>query len=129
MLLDMAIDPVALRGDRWFLGKIYFYPEKGLHFGVPLSNYAGWYLVGLVITRLYQTIEGSFGGSGGIGRRDFFLRDLLEPGLYLSVLIFNLAVAWYIGEPMILANDTAILFAVSYPAARRIPRRTPPERR
>ena len=26
MLLDVVIDPVALRGDRWFLGKIYYYP-------------------------------------------------------------------------------------------------------
>ncbi|MGC2423356.1 MAG: carotenoid biosynthesis protein, partial [Nitrospirota bacterium] len=25
-LLDVVIDPLALRGDRWFLGKIYYYP-------------------------------------------------------------------------------------------------------
>ena len=33
--IDMVIDPVALRGDRWFLGKIYYYPDPGIHFGVP----------------------------------------------------------------------------------------------
>src|SRR5437879_2972095 len=28
--IDVVIDPVALRGDRWFLGLIYGYPEPGL---------------------------------------------------------------------------------------------------
>ena len=35
-LIDMVIDPVALRGDRWFLGSIYYYTDPGFHFGVPL---------------------------------------------------------------------------------------------
>ena len=39
--IDMVIDPVALRGDRWFLGKIYYYPDPGMHFGVPFANYVG----------------------------------------------------------------------------------------
>jgi uncharacterized membrane protein len=43
--LDIIIDPVALRGYRWFLGQIYGYPEYGVYFGVPLSNFAGWFLV------------------------------------------------------------------------------------
>ena len=48
MLLDVVIDPVAVRGDRWFLGKIFFYPNGGVYFGVPLSNFAGWLGVGMV---------------------------------------------------------------------------------
>src|SRR5215475_858272 len=47
-LIDMVIDPVALRGDRWFLGKIYDYVDHGVHFGVPLTNYVGWVVVGLI---------------------------------------------------------------------------------
>ena len=43
--IDMVIDPVALRGDRWFLGKIYDYPDPGIHFGVPLANYVRWAVV------------------------------------------------------------------------------------
>ena len=35
MLIDVVIDPVALRGDRWFLGQIYGYPDPGVYFGVP----------------------------------------------------------------------------------------------
>ncbi len=46
MLLDVVIDPLAVRGDRWFLGRVFDYPSGGVYFGVPLSNFAGWLLVG-----------------------------------------------------------------------------------
>jgi len=48
MLLDVVIDPIAVRGDRWFLGRIFYYPEGGVYFGVPVSNFAGWMIVGVV---------------------------------------------------------------------------------
>src|SRR5438445_13656511 len=57
VLLDVVIDPVALRGDRWFLGKIYYYPEPGVHFGVPIANYIGWGVVGFVAVGLYRFVE------------------------------------------------------------------------
>jgi len=108
MLMDVIIDPVALRGDRWFLGKIYFYPEEGLHFGVPLSNYAGWYLVGLAITLAYQGLDGFLPESGNFGRLNFPYRDMIGPAVYFSVLIFNLGAALYIGETAILISGMAI---------------------
>jgi uncharacterized membrane protein len=46
MLLDIVIDPVALRGDHWFLGRVYFYPNGGPYFGVTISNFIGWFVVG-----------------------------------------------------------------------------------
>src|SRR5262249_61764865 len=46
MALDVVIDPLAVRGDRWFLGHIFYYPEGGPYFGVPLTNFAGWWIVG-----------------------------------------------------------------------------------
>ena len=48
MLLDVVIDPVAVRGDRWFLGHLFSYPNGGVYFGVPLTNFAGWLIVGMV---------------------------------------------------------------------------------
>jgi len=48
MLLDVVIDPLAVRGDRWFLGRIFYYPEGGAYFGVPLTNFLGWWIVGAV---------------------------------------------------------------------------------
>src|SRR6266545_6699629 len=57
VLLDVIIDPVALRGDRWFLGKIYYYPEPGMYFGIPIANYIGWAVVGGVALGLYRWLE------------------------------------------------------------------------
>jgi len=47
MALDVVIDPLAVRGDRWFLGQVFTYAEPGIYFGVPCSNFAGWVIVGL----------------------------------------------------------------------------------
>ncbi len=47
-LSDVIIDPVALQGERWFLGKIYGYSHQAIYFGIPLANFAGWAVVGFV---------------------------------------------------------------------------------
>ena len=92
MLLDVVIDPVALRGDRWFLGGIFYYPEGGAYFGVPLSNFGGWWLVGTAGVGAYLWSAGD-----ARGRRTW-------PGvaLYYAVLAFNLAVTAWIGEWLLL---------------------------
>ncbi len=98
--LDIVIDPVALRGYRWFLGQIYGYPEGGVYFGVPLSNFGGWFIVALVLIRLLQNLVTRLPDSGWWtwGRRSFPFQALLGPGLYLGILAFNLAVTFLIGE-------------------------------
>jgi uncharacterized membrane protein len=101
MTLDVVIDPLALRGYRWFLGQIYGYPAPGVYFGIPLANFAGWLLVSFVLIRLLQFLlarlpEGLF---WDWGRRDFPGRALLGPGLYVGILAFNLAMTLWIGEP------------------------------
>ncbi len=55
-LADVVIDPIAVRGDQWFLGKIYFYPEGGIFFGVPISNFVGWFVVAYAILYTYDQI-------------------------------------------------------------------------
>jgi len=94
--MDMVIDPIALRGDRWFLGKIYYYPDPGFHFGVPIANYIGWVVVGLLSLALYFPLERrlspqSFPASPITGL-------LLGVGLYYGVLAFNLSMTFWIGE-------------------------------
>ncbi|HET7875782.1 MAG TPA: carotenoid biosynthesis protein [Methylomirabilota bacterium] len=91
MLLDVVIDPLAVRGDRWFLGRVFYYPAGGAYFGVPLSNFAGWALVGWIIVGGYLA-AGARGSArpagspwGGIG-------------LYYGVLLFTLVVTGWIGE-------------------------------
>jgi len=100
MLLDLVIDPVTVLGERWFLGRIYWYPEGGIHFGVPLSNYAGWFLVALVTLLAFQALERTVFARGGAaaGVRHVPYAALLEPGVYLGIVGFNLAVTFWIGE-------------------------------
>lgn len=94
--IDMVIDPVALRGDRWFLGKLYYYPDPGFHFGIPFANYVGWAVVGLISFALYFPLD----------RRlpplplpqSVTPQLLLGVGIYYGALALNLSVTFWIGE-------------------------------
>jgi uncharacterized membrane protein len=57
MWLDLVMDPVTLLGRYWHLGDLYHYAESGMHFGVPLTNYAGWFLTAFAIVFVNQTIS------------------------------------------------------------------------
>ena len=88
MALDVVIDPLAVRGDRWFLGRIFYYPDGGVYFGVPLSNFAGWVIVGAVGVGGYLALARHAGGrqaAGGVA-------------LYYAVAVFNLTLTMWIGE-------------------------------
>ncbi|MBI2455588.1 MAG: carotenoid biosynthesis protein [candidate division NC10 bacterium] len=89
------IDPVALRGDRWFLGQLYGYPEPGIYFGVPLANFLGWGVVGGTATALYHAWERRL-PQASVAR--FEGRAVLCPALYFLVLAFNLAITFALGE-------------------------------
>jgi uncharacterized membrane protein len=101
MYLDIIIDPVALRGDRWFLGKIYYYPGGGVYFGVTLANFIGWYIVCFVIIRVHLLLERIvFTKTSRImaGVRAYRYKALGPVGLYLGILGFNLFMTFWIGE-------------------------------
>jgi putative membrane protein len=83
----VVIDPLAVRGDRWFLGHVFSYPAGGVYFGVPLSNFVGWLLVG------WATVGGWVAaGESGSGS------PVLGVALYYLVLLFNLGVTFWIDE-------------------------------
>lgn len=100
MLVDLVVDPLTLMGDRWFLGRIYYYPGGGLHFGVPLSNYAGWFLVAFVTIALFQRLD-AWPGWSTRGIRHVPYAGLVEPLLYLGIVVFNLVLTFWIGEPLL----------------------------
>ena len=115
MLIDVVVDPLAVRGERWFLGGIFEYAEPGLYFGVPLSNFAGWILVGAVGVGGYLRVAGRAGAPrpGNV-----------RPGiaLYYCVVGFNLAVTAWLGEwALLLCGGAlhAVLAGVLYTVATR----------
>lgn len=117
VFLDIIVDPVALRGRRWFLGQVYGYQEAGCHFGVPISNYIGWWVVSVLMVLALQIIDARVGRKidrPGAGIWNPPLRALFGPLLYLSVIIFNITVTLLIGEKLL---ATTGIFIFTLPVA------------
>jgi len=98
--LDIIIDPVALRGDQWFLGQIYGYPARGVYFGIPISNFIGWFVVGFILIYVLQKIDGLLRAENVRDRFGYRFpwRFLIGPALYLGVVTFNSSVTFFIRE-------------------------------
>ena len=115
MYLDVLIDPLALRGDKWFLGQIYGYPGKGAYFGIPISNFIGWFVVGFVLICALRLIDLFVGARKAKDLPDAASawRRLPGPALYLGIIVFNLSVALLIREDGLLWADILILLLPS----------------
>ncbi len=114
--LDIIIDPVALQGNRWFLGQIYGYQEQGVYFGVPISNFAGWLIVGFVIIAVFQRIDQWLHrhNSPDYHGHRYPWRYVIGPGLYCGVLVFNLCITFFISENLM---GWVGIFIILLPAA------------
>lgn len=111
MAADMIIDPVANLGEKWFLGKIYFYPHGGIYFGVPLSNFAGWFLVGLVIIAGFQLMEKFCFAPLRLptwGAKRFSFQAWLGSAFYFGIIGFALAMTFLIGAYWLFGVSSAI---------------------
>jgi uncharacterized membrane protein len=99
MWLDVVIDPLAVRGDRWFLGRIFYYPEPGWYFGVPTANFVGGVAVGAAIAWGWGHLGPRVGGARPAwgGRVPGHERQAVA--LYYLVLAFNLSVTLVVAEP------------------------------
>jgi putative membrane protein len=116
VLIDVVIDPVALRGSRWFLGQIYGYYEAGIYFGVPLANFGGWAIVGTVLVTLHRVLDGVF-RAGPQRRADWGVcwvpyRGVFGPLLYLGTYAFNVCMTFVIGESLLGLVDLFLLTPV-----------------
>ena len=114
MLMDVIIDPVASQGDRWFLGKIYTYKEHGEYFNIPLTNFAGWLFVGTVILYSFTWLDELLTRIFPHKQYEVKAQALLGPGLYFAVLLFNLAVTFYIGEWILGACGVSLVLALTW---------------
>lgn len=100
MFIDIVIDPVALQGGRWFLGQIYGYPDPGVYFGVPLANFIGWFIVGLIAMVGYRIVDQGLEVLPRLPETIPVREVLFGCGLYYGVLVFNLLVTFWIGESL-----------------------------
>jgi putative membrane protein len=126
VLIDVVIDPVALRGDRWFLGQIYGYTYPGVYFGVPVENFIGWGVVGAIALSGYFAVDRKLGSTLPVPSerpRDVAMHVLLGCALYAAVLLFNLAVTFWIGEFMLGLAGLVIFSPLTALAVLRLSRR------
>jgi putative membrane protein len=96
MMLDVILDPVTNLGDKWFLGKIYYYDKPGIYFGVPLSNFFGWFFVGFITIFLFELLNRVFFKDKIIQIPKYIF--ILSTIFYLIILVFHVCVTFYIGE-------------------------------
>jgi len=103
-MVDWVADPLSVMGDRWFLGRIFWYDPPGPHFGVPISNYLGWYFLGLIGIALFQWLDARLnrGTERPYGMSPAFpSRALLGPGLYFGIVTFTITMLFHIGAAQI----------------------------
>ena len=103
MLLNMIINPVTTMGDQWFLGKFYQFKYIGYYFGVPFSNFFGWYLTSAIAIGLNLLIN----------RRPFPNTGFLPTLLFSAIAIYNIMIAEFIGHwELATAGTLILLFAL-----------------
>lgn len=112
-LLDVVIDPVTLQGHRWFLGRVYEYPHHGLYFGVPLTNFAGWFLVSFVVNSVGILVL-KFNRIANITQAN----TLLALGLYFGLMLFGLAIAVYLRMWKLILCDVLLISCLLFFALR-----------
>ncbi len=104
VMVDVVVDPLSVLGERWFLGKFFWYDPPGTHFGVPISNYLGWYFVAAVTVAIFQWIDGwlNRGGARPAGCVPAApSRAVWGPALYLGIVGFGIVMLFRIGAPEI----------------------------
>jgi len=112
-LMDVIIDPVALMGERWFLGQIYGYEHTGIYFGIPWTNFAGWALVSAVTIGLNQALDAWIPGPGPWEHRSRGIPYAHLGGFMLFVFVvgFNLFMTLWLGEYLLLGCGLALVLA------------------
>ena len=108
--LDIVIDPLTIQGEKWFLGKLYYYPQGGVYFGVTLANFVGWFVLCVVILRMYGWLERRWLAAWSWhGVRNYRFKPLAALLLYFGVLGFNLFMTCWIGDWQLAVTDVFIV--------------------
>jgi uncharacterized membrane protein len=118
MLLDIVIDPVAKLGSQWFLGNIYWYSTPGWYFGIPISNFMGWFLVPLAVIvfnmlawHLFPNLLRDRRFESTTSERCDVMKSIF-PAFYASIALFNISISFWIGAWKIGVASSCILLGV-----------------
>ena len=109
VVLDVVIDPVALQGDKWFLGRVYEYPYRGFYFGVTAANFAGWFFVGAASQAAFQLALRALPWCKGPWRAVSPRLAWAVYAAYAAVLGFNLAMTIAIRDHALAAASGAVV--------------------
>ncbi len=117
VVIDLVVDPIANLGEYWFLGKIYHYPDPGVHFGITFANYCGWFVVAMTTLWLNQGIDRALIQRGmAPPLRPYIPGDGLFSMLFwMGIVLFQLGVTYWValGRAPGLDAERTLLQAVS----------------
>lgn len=114
MLLDVIVDPIATMGDKWFLGQIHFYAFPGVYFGVPFTNFAGWFLVALCIIAFNIAAWRLWPNFFGLTQKPASSQRIswIYLAFYVSIALFNIVITFWVNEWRLGMTSTLILSAI-----------------
>jgi uncharacterized membrane protein len=101
VMVDLVVDPLSVLGDRWFLGHIFWYDPPGPHFGVPISNYLGWFFVAALTIAIFQQLDSRLNRNAKSKPAGLMpslpSRALYGPLLYAGIVTFGITMLFHIG--------------------------------
>lgn len=108
-LLDVVTDPLAHQGEKWFLGKIYYYPTPGWYFDVPMANFAGWFSIAFTVIVVTTAIFSLFPPPRTPSKERY---PIVYPLFYFAIALFNIIITYWIGDYPLAACSTIVMGAV-----------------
>jgi uncharacterized membrane protein len=100
--LDMLVDPVVVANHAWF------WIGGGEYFGIPISNFVGWFLVVFSVTFIFRIIEFAIDRKDQMITENFVLSGTII-SLYIMFLLVYGYTALLIGHPEYLLIGTTAM--------------------
>ncbi|UTB33079.1 MAG: carotenoid biosynthesis protein [Methanobacterium sp. ERen5] len=91
--IDMILDPVVVASHGWF------WIDGGPYYGIPISNFVGWFFVAFIATfmfRLYESVKPKTDGS--LTKSSFFTTLSMILLFIMYFIIYGIS-AFYMGRP------------------------------
>jgi len=91
ILWDVSLDPAMNQGGGTFV--FWAYPDGGVYFGMPWSNWIGWFVTSALIGLGYEAL-------GGLGAAPDNFEKRWSPFLYTLHLLFPISMCLFYGLPL-----------------------------